>query len=92
MVSSNPLLAGGLTLRKFRGTVLNDLWPELMFFTGIGAMVTCVSKFTDTKLAFNPQLLTVLGTVLGLVISFRTTSAYDRYWEAMGYYLPQCMF
>ncbi|CAE6457946.1 unnamed protein product [Rhizoctonia solani] len=81
MVSSSPLLAGGLTLRKFRGTVLNDLWPELMFFTGIGAMVACVSKFTDTKLSFDPQLLTVLGTVLGLVISFRTTSAYDRYWE-----------
>lgn len=81
MVAENPLLAGGLTLRKFRGTVLNDLWPELIFFTGIGAMVTCVSKFTDTKISFSPQLLTVLGTVLGLVISFRTTSAYDRYWE-----------
>ncbi|KAG8688935.1 hypothetical protein FRC11_004486, partial [Ceratobasidium sp. 423] len=87
MVAENPLLAGGLTLRKFRGTasrrriVLNDLWPELLFFTGIGAMVTCVSKLTDTKLSFSPQLLTVLGTVLGLVISFRTTSAYDRYWE-----------
>ncbi|KAG8835607.1 hypothetical protein FRC17_002199, partial [Serendipita sp. 399] len=26
-------------------------------------------------------MLTVLGTVLGLVISFRTSSAYDRYWE-----------
>lgn len=81
MPAENPLLRGGLSLRKFRGTVLNDLWPELMFFTGIGAMVTCVCKFTSTKLSFNPQLLTVLGTVLGLVISFRTTSAYDRYWE-----------
>ncbi|KAG8678260.1 hypothetical protein FRC09_019980, partial [Ceratobasidium sp. 395] len=81
MPAHNPLLSGGFSLRKFRGTVLNDLWPELLFFTGIAAMVSCVCKYTKTNLAFNPQLLTVLGTVLGLVISFRTTSAYDRYWE-----------
>ncbi|KAG8706512.1 hypothetical protein FRC08_001007 [Ceratobasidium sp. 394] len=81
MPAHNPLVSGGLSLRKFRGTVLNDLWPELLFFTGVAAMVTCVCKYTSTNLSFNPQLLTVLGTVLGLVISFRTTSAYDRYWE-----------
>lgn len=81
MVSENPLLSGGFSLRKFRGTVLNDLWPELLFFGGIATMVSCVTKFTSTNLAISNQLLTVLGTVLGLVISFRTTSAYDRYWE-----------
>ncbi|KAG8744420.1 hypothetical protein FRC10_010198 [Ceratobasidium sp. 414] len=81
MPAHNPLVSGGLSFRKFRGTVLNDIWPELLFFTGIATMVCCVCKYTSTNLAFNPQLLTVLGTVLGLVISFRTTSAYDRYWE-----------
>lgn len=81
MPAHNPLLSGGFSLRKFRGTVLNDLWPELLFFTGIAVMVSCVSKYTSTSLAISNQLLTVLGTVLGLVISFRTTSAYDRYWE-----------
>jgi len=81
MPAQNPLLHGGLSLRKFRGTVLNDLWPELLFFTGVAVMVTCVSQYTSTSLAISNQLLTVLGTVLGLVISFRTTSAYDRYWE-----------
>ncbi|KAG9012677.1 hypothetical protein FRB94_005287 [Tulasnella sp. JGI-2019a] len=35
----------------------------------------------DIKFFISNQMLTVLGTVLGLVISFRTTSAYDRYWE-----------
>lgn len=69
------------TLRKFRGIVIYQIWPELTFFTAVGIMVVCVCKYTTTKLSFSPQLLTVLGTVLGLVISFRTTSAYDRYWE-----------
>ncbi|KAF8229734.1 UPF0187-domain-containing protein [Tricholoma matsutake] len=34
---------------------------------------------TIHQLVFSNQLLTVLGTVLGLVISFRTSSAYERY-------------
>jgi len=41
-------------------------------------VVALVDKFTNVKLAFNNQLLTVLGVVLGLVISFRTSSAYER--------------
>lgn len=42
------------------------------------SVVTVVSSRTPHSLAINPQLMTVLGTVLGLVISFRTSSAYER--------------
>lgn len=42
-------------------------------------MVACVSRFTSVDLGISNQLLTVLGTVLGLVVSFRTSSAYERY-------------
>ncbi|KAG8765796.1 hypothetical protein FRC15_006744, partial [Serendipita sp. 397] len=52
----------------------------LTFFTLIATMVVCISKLRY-NLGISPQMLTVLGTVLGLVISFRTSSAYDRYWE-----------
>lgn len=33
------------------------------------------------KLAFQPTLLTVFGTVLGFIISYRTTSSFERYNE-----------
>ncbi|KAK7031298.1 hypothetical protein VNI00_013553 [Paramarasmius palmivorus] len=82
MVSSNPLFRGGMSIRKkFAATVINDIWPEVVFFSLVATMVTLVSEKTDTKLAFKNSLLTVLGTVLGLVISFRTSSAYERYQE-----------
>ncbi|KAH7335598.1 UPF0187-domain-containing protein [Rhizoctonia solani] len=68
-------------LKRSRGIIVYQIWPELVFFTGVAVMVYTVSEFTSVTLAFNNALLTVLGTVLGLVISFRTTSAYDRYWE-----------
>jgi predicted membrane chloride channel (bestrophin family) len=43
-------------------------------------MVTLVSHYVY-KLSIQPTLLTVLGTVLGFVISYRTTSSFERYNE-----------
>ncbi|TBU24104.1 Bestrophin, RFP-TM, chloride channel-domain-containing protein [Dichomitus squalens] len=80
MVAHNPLFASW-SLRKFKATVINDIWPEVLFFSGVAAMVSLVSDLTSHKLSFSSAMLTVLGTVLGLVISFRTSSAYERYME-----------
>ena len=33
MVSSNPLFRGKWNARKFQATVINDIWPEVLFFT-----------------------------------------------------------
>jgi len=41
--------------------------------------VFLVTEKTSHDLNINSGLLTVLGTVLGLVLSFRTSSAYERY-------------
>ncbi|KAI0776370.1 Bestrophin, RFP-TM, chloride channel-domain-containing protein [Irpex lacteus] len=81
MVATNPLFAGGHFYKKFKATVINDIWPEVLFFSAIGAMVVLVSELTPHSLAISNQMLTVLGTVLGLVISFRTSTAYERFSE-----------
>lgn len=82
MVAANPLFRSGWSWKKkLAATVLNDVWPEVFFFTAVGTMVVTVNEFTDTTFFFKPSLLGVLGTVLGLVISFRTSSAYERYQE-----------
>ncbi|KAF8629373.1 hypothetical protein AX17_005669 [Amanita inopinata Kibby_2008] len=79
MVAHNPLFQGKWTAKRYRATVINDIWPEVLFFTLIAIMVTLISEKTEHQLTLSTQLLTVLGTVLGLVISFRTSSAYERY-------------
>ncbi|GLB39223.1 putative bestrophin, RFP-TM, chloride channel [Lyophyllum shimeji] len=79
MVAHNPLFRGTWTVKRFQATVMNDIWPETLFFTLIATMVATVSKLTPHQLTIPSGLLTVLGTVLGLVISFRTSSAYERY-------------
>ncbi|KAB5591670.1 Bestrophin protein [Ceratobasidium theobromae] len=71
----NSLVTGIISyLKRARGIVIYVIWPELIFFSGVAVTA-------DSTKSISPALLTVLGTVLGLVISFRTTSAYDRYWE-----------
>ncbi|KAF8908575.1 Bestrophin, RFP-TM, chloride channel-domain-containing protein [Gymnopilus junonius] len=79
MVAKNPLFHGTWTAKKLGATVVDDIWPEVGFFTLIATMVVLVSKNTRAELGVSNQLLTVLGLVLGLVISFRTSSAYERY-------------
>ncbi|TFK34234.1 Bestrophin, RFP-TM, chloride channel-domain-containing protein [Crucibulum laeve] len=79
MVSQNPLFRGRWTAKKFSATVFNDVWPGVLFFTLVATIVCLVSERTRHNLGISNQLLTVLGTVLGLVISFRTSSAYERY-------------
>jgi hypothetical protein len=35
MVAQNPLFRGKWTLKKLQSTVINDIWPEMIFFTGV---------------------------------------------------------
>ncbi|KAF7437174.1 hypothetical protein PC9H_004010 [Pleurotus ostreatus] len=67
------------SFKKFNATVANDIWPEVLFFSAIATMVYLVSTMTSTDLSIDSSLLTVLGVVLGVVVSFRTSTAYERY-------------
>ncbi|KAF9218873.1 UPF0187-domain-containing protein [Gyrodon lividus] len=55
-------------------------WRILAFF-GVWAAAVCLINEKVYSLAIQPTLLTVGGTVLGFVVSFRTTTSYDRYNE-----------
>ncbi|ODN76520.1 hypothetical protein L202_05187 [Cryptococcus amylolentus CBS 6039] len=66
---------------RFTSTVLDDIWPGVVFFTGIAAMVACVSEFTSVNLGINSVMLTVLGTIVSLVVSFKTNNSYSRWWN-----------
>ncbi|EIW69018.1 hypothetical protein TREMEDRAFT_31453, partial [Tremella mesenterica DSM 1558] len=59
----------------------SDIWPLVLFFTGIATMVVCVTKFTTTNLGINSVPLTVIGTVVSLVVSFKTNNSYSRWWD-----------
>ncbi|KAG1741668.1 Bestrophin, RFP-TM, chloride channel-domain-containing protein [Suillus lakei] len=61
-------------------TALFRCWHILIFF-GAWSTAICVISHNVHSLALQPTLITVFGTVLGFVISYRTTSSFERYNE-----------
>ena len=45
MVAENPLFSKW-SLKKFKATVINDIWPEVLFFAAV-ATSTCISALWD---------------------------------------------
>jgi ion channel-forming bestrophin family protein len=67
------------------GSILPKLILPLLAVGGWATMFTCISKFIR-PLGINPLLLTVLGFVVGLGLSFRSSTAYERYAEGRRYW------
>ncbi|KAI0746519.1 hypothetical protein C8Q80DRAFT_1175534 [Daedaleopsis nitida] len=56
MVAQNPLFAGW-SLKKFKATVINDIWPEVLFFTAIGASECQLLDLSCPISATSPELV-----------------------------------
>ncbi|KAL5323875.1 hypothetical protein ACEPPN_008417 [Leptodophora sp. 'Broadleaf-Isolate-01'] len=63
---------------RMHGSVTPRMILPLAMIGGWATCITCISMFVY-KLAVNTLLLTVLGFVVGLALSFRSTTAYERY-------------
>ncbi|EGG00843.1 uncharacterized protein MELLADRAFT_79151 [Melampsora larici-populina 98AG31] len=56
------------------------LWPSIAFLTVWATLSTIAILHHDvTSLQLPPTIVNVLGTVIGFVVSYRTSSAYERY-------------
>ncbi|KAI0644774.1 Bestrophin, RFP-TM, chloride channel-domain-containing protein [Trametes meyenii] len=85
--NDDPVLVPLVTSRHLvtwtfgRGTVIWRIWPAVLLHTVFAAVVVTVSLETDIRLGIPNIMLTVLGVVIGFVISYRASSGYDRYWQ-----------
>ena len=70
---------------RMRGSIAPRMIVPLVFVTCWATIITCISQFVK-PLVVSSLLLTVLGFVVGLGISFRTSSAYERYVEGRRYW------
>ncbi|KAF5391117.1 hypothetical protein D9757_003062 [Collybiopsis confluens] len=71
---------GASFLSAILATALFRCWHLLIFFAAWALLVSVLNE-QGHKVQFASTLLTVVGTVLGFVISYRTTSAFERYTE-----------
>ncbi|KAH9861100.1 hypothetical protein IAQ61_010836 [Plenodomus lingam] len=70
---------------RLHGSVTPEMILPLLFVGGWATAITCISKFVH-DLGINQLLLTVLGFVVGLALSFRSSTAYERYNEGRKYW------
>lgn len=70
---------------RMRGSITPRMIVPLVFVAIWSTIITCISQFWY-QLVVSNLLLTVLGFVVGLGISFRTSSAYERYVEGRKYW------
>jgi putative membrane protein len=70
---------------RLHGSVLPKMLLPLLFIGGWATAVTLISKHV-VKLGVNSILLTVLGFVVGLALSFRSSTAYERYNDGRKYW------
>ncbi|PPQ98587.1 hypothetical protein CVT26_013770 [Gymnopilus dilepis] len=71
---------GASFLNALLATALFRCWHMLLFFSAWSTLITILCE-QGHNLAVQPTLLTVVGTVLGFIISYRTTSSFERYNE-----------
>lgn len=70
---------------RMHGSVLPKMIIPLIVVTAWSTAITVISKMVY-PLNVSNLLLTVLGFVISLAISFRTSSAYERYTEGRRYW------
>jgi ion channel-forming bestrophin family protein len=70
---------------RLHGSVLPKMILPLTFVALWATLFTCISKFFH-ELVFDSVLLTITGFVVGLALSFRSSTAYERYTEGRKYW------
>ena len=70
---------------RMQGSITPRLLVPLIVVGAWATLISCISEFVHPLIVSN-VLLTVLGFVVALGISFRTSSAYERYVEGRKYW------
>jgi len=70
---------------QLQGSILPEMLLPLIFVGGWATAVRCFSEYVHS-LGVNTVLLTVLGFVVALGLSFRSSTAYERYSEGRKYW------
>ncbi|KAF9890969.1 hypothetical protein FE257_005226 [Aspergillus nanangensis] len=70
---------------RIHGSVLPKMILPLAFIAVWSTLITCISKFVH-PIGIDNILLTILGFVVGLSLSFRSATAYERWADGRKYW------
>ncbi|MBF0538552.1 MAG: hypothetical protein HQL03_09910 [Nitrospirae bacterium] len=67
-------------LLTLRGSVLKSILPRITIFAAVSAIITLIHSYV-IKINTPSTPWSIVGVALGLMLVFRTNTAYERYWE-----------
>jgi putative membrane protein len=81
MISYDPKNWLRILLDFPRSPVFRTLFFDVVGAGCYAALVVWLEKTTRISVPLGPSFLSILGIILGLLLVFRTNTAYDRWWE-----------
>ncbi|CAG8530656.1 9157_t:CDS:2 [Funneliformis mosseae] len=66
---------------RWKGSVIPKVLPSTIVVTIIAVIVCIIQLVVGIKISIQSSFITILGFVVGLLLTYRTNTAYDRYWE-----------
>jgi putative membrane protein len=63
---------------RWRGSVIPKVLPSTIVVTLVAVVVCIVNLETKVKISIPSTFIPVLGFVVGLLLTYRTNTAYDR--------------
>ncbi|MDA1677592.1 bestrophin family protein [Bacillus cereus group sp. TH152-1LC] len=63
-----------------KGTIIRDIFPQILVYTCMSTVVAVIHYYY-AEIHINQTPWVIVGGALGLLLVFRTNTAYDRYWE-----------
>ncbi|WVW86382.1 hypothetical protein I302_108428 [Kwoniella bestiolae CBS 10118] len=81
LLSHRPHKSAMLLFQALQATAVFRVWPSLLFIGGWTAAIVAINEQTKAEMTVPSTLLTALGVLLGLTLSYRTSSAYGQYAE-----------
>ncbi|KAJ8602751.1 hypothetical protein MRB53_042378 [Persea americana] len=68
---------------RFHGSVIRRVWPQVLIIGIFSFAITCISELGHSvNLGIQTTMISTLGFIVGLSLSFRTTTAYANWKEA----------
>ncbi|KAG0021723.1 hypothetical protein BGZ82_011262 [Podila clonocystis] len=68
---------------RIRGSVIPTILSDVLIVTAWAGAIIFIEngKYLPFSLNFPPVIASVLSIIVGLILAFRTNTAYDRFWE-----------
>lgn len=66
---------------RVHGSVVRRIWPRFLATTAIAAVLTVLQSDPRFKVSLTVPPFVITGLPLGIILGFRNSSSYDRFWE-----------